>query len=139
MSEILTPAGRGFRIGVTMLALMMVQCGGKAMPRPGATADDPATPADPPSSPAAVMGSALLSWQPPTERVDGSTVELSGYRVYVGAAPGDWLAEIDLDNPGLTSYLVEGLAAGTWFFTVTAVDDTGLESGPSAIASKTIG
>jgi len=84
-------------------------------------------------------GSATLSWQPPVERTDGSPLtDLAGYRIYYGNAPDDLRQAVKLDNPGVTSYVVENLSRGTWYFTMTAFDTSGLESDHSSIGSKTI-
>jgi len=84
-------------------------------------------------------GSATLSWQPPVERTDGSPLtDLAGYRIYFGAAPDSLGQAVTLDNPGVTSYVVENLSQGTWYFAMTAFDAAGLESDLSAIGSKTI-
>lgn len=87
-----------------------------------------------------VTGSATLSWQPPTERTDGSALSnLSGYRIYYGTAQGNYPNLVRLTNPGLTSYVIENLAGGTWYFVMTAVDGGGLESARTNPVSKTIG
>jgi hypothetical protein len=39
---------------------------------------------------------------------------------------------------GLTSYTIDDLAAGTWYFSVGAYSSSGAESAGSNIASKTI-
>ena len=88
---------------------------------------------------AIVNGTATLSWQPPTQRTDGSVLDnLAGYHILWGASPGSYTNRIRLDNPGLTSYVVENLASGTWYFVMTALDATGAESDHSAVGSKTI-
>jgi hypothetical protein len=84
-------------------------------------------------------GSATLSWQPPVERTDGSPLtDLAGYRIYYGNTPDDLRQAVKLDNPGVTTYVVENLSRGTWYFAMTAVDAGGLESDHSSIGSKTI-
>ena len=44
----------------------------------------------------------------------------SGYRVYVGNAPGSYLGYLDA-GPA-TNYTVTGLGSGTYYFAVTAYD-----------------
>jgi hypothetical protein len=75
-------------------------------------------------------GAVTLAWQPPTENADGSPLtNLAGYRIYVGTAAGVYNhSEIMLDNPGLTTYVIENLTHGTYYFAATAVKSTGLES-----------
>jgi hypothetical protein len=84
-------------------------------------------------------GSATLSWMAPTERTDGSVLtNLAGFKVYWGNQPGSYPNEITIDNPGITTYVVDSLTSGTWYFTTTAFDSNGLESEFSNGASKTI-
>lgn len=88
---------------------------------------------------ARALGSASLSWQPPTQRTDGSALtDLVGYRIHIGSAPGVYAQVISLDNPGLSSYVVEGLGSGTWYFAMTALDQQGRESDYSNTAAKVI-
>lgn len=89
---------------------------------------------------AVASGTATLTWTPPTENTDGSPlVDLAGYIVYWGTAPGDYTSSATLSNPGLTSYVVENLASGrTYYFATTAYNGGGLESGFSNMASKAI-
>ncbi len=43
---------------------------------------------------------------------------------------------MDLDNPGLTEYVIEGLSSGAYYFTMTAYDALGVESRYSNVVSK---
>jgi hypothetical protein len=84
-------------------------------------------------------GSATLSWQPPTSNTDGSPLtNLAGYVVRYGTSPDQLSTEVRIDNPGLTTYMVSGLAPATWYFRISAFNSSGVESSPSATASKTI-
>jgi hypothetical protein len=84
-------------------------------------------------------GSATVSWVPPTERTDGSALsDLAGFRVYYGKDSAALDQVQTAANPGLTTYVVQNLAPATWYFVVRAYTTTGMESGPSNIASKTI-
>jgi len=90
--------------------------------------------------PGSTTGAATLSWTPPLSRTDGSALtNLSGYRIYYGNAPGQFGSPITINNPGITTYVVENLQAGTYYFVVTAVDSAGGESAASNSASKTVG
>jgi hypothetical protein len=85
------------------------------------------------------MGSATLSWTAPTQRTDGSALtNLAGFKVYWGKQQGSYTNQVTLDNPGITTYVVDNLASGTWYFVTTAFDTGGVESGFSNAASKTI-
>jgi len=84
-------------------------------------------------------GTALLSWTPPTENTDGSSLtDLVGYKIRYGVSPGSYSDTITINNPGLTSYLVENLASGDWYFVMTAFNSTGIESSSSIEVSKTV-
>jgi sarcosine oxidase gamma subunit len=88
---------------------------------------------------AVTIGSATLSWTPPTQNTDGSGLtDLAGYNLYWGSSSGNYTESAALDNPGLTSYVVENLTAGSWYFVITAVNSDGVESGYSGQAVKTI-
>jgi hypothetical protein len=45
---------------------------------------------------------------------------------------------IQLANPGLTTYVVEGLAPGMYYFAVKAYTSAGTESDTSNVVSKTV-
>ena len=84
-------------------------------------------------------GTALLSWNPPTENEDNSALtDLTGYRIYYGVSSGNYTDSVVVNNPGLTSYLIDNLASTTWYFAMTAVNSSGIESALSAEVSKTI-
>lgn len=89
---------------------------------------------------AANTGTATLSWSPPTERADGSPIgQLAGYEVLYGQRSRDYDTVVEINNPGITRYMIESLGPGTWYFAVKAVTTDGLESAPSQEVSKTIG
>jgi PKD repeat protein len=84
-------------------------------------------------------GTATLSWDPPTTNVDGSPLTgLSGYKVYYGTASGNYTQTINVGN--VTAYIAANLTDGlTYYFTVTASDTLGNESGYSNEVSKITG
>jgi len=85
-------------------------------------------------------GTASLSWVPPTERRDGSALtNLAGYGIAYGSNSREYDQHITIDNPGITTYLVEGLSDGTWYFSVFAYDADGMTSGFSNEGYKQIG
>jgi hypothetical protein len=84
-------------------------------------------------------GSVELSWQAPTENEDGSPLtDLAGYKVYWGTTPGEYPNSITIDNPGVMTYLVDNLAANTYYFVATAFNTDGTESAPSDMATATL-
>jgi hypothetical protein len=88
---------------------------------------------------AVATGSVTLSWLPPTENTDGSPLlDLAGYRIHWGFSQSDYPNSVTIDNPGLTSYVVENLLPGTYFFSATALNRSGVESIFAAPATKTV-
>lgn len=88
---------------------------------------------------ATAVGSATLSWTPPTQKTDGSPLtDLAGYKIYWGTSKGNYTHSATLSNPGLTSYVIDQLTPATWYFVATAFDSSGVESSFSNAASKTI-
>jgi hypothetical protein len=84
-------------------------------------------------------GSAMLSWNPPTQNTDGSALtNLAGYRVYWGTSQNNLSNSVTLSNPGLSSYVVDQLTPATWHFALTAVNSAGVESAYSNTASKQV-
>ncbi len=84
-------------------------------------------------------GTALMSWTPPTDNTDDSTLtDLAGFKIYYGTFPGEYDRTITINNPGLSSYLVENLASSDWFFVMTAFNSSGIESAYSAEVYKEI-
>jgi hypothetical protein len=94
------------------------------------------TPTSPPPS---STGSATLSWIRPTTNTDGSPLtDLAGFKVYWGTASGLYQEQRIVNNPAATTWVVNNLTAGRWYFAVSAVDLSGAESGKSSEASKLI-
>jgi hypothetical protein len=84
-------------------------------------------------------GSATLMWTPPTQNTDGSPLtNLVGYKIYWGTSQSDLTNSVTLNNAGLSSYVVEQLTPATWYFAVTAINSTGIESTFSNGASKRV-
>jgi hypothetical protein len=85
------------------------------------------------------VGSATVRWMPPTQNTDGSPLtDLAGYRIYWGTAPDDFSNSTTIKTVGLTTYVVENLAPGRYYFAMTALNAAGRESELTAAASKTI-
>jgi len=84
-------------------------------------------------------GTALLSWTPPTENTDNSPLtDLAGYKIYYGTSPATYSNTEIINNPGLTSFLIENLASADWYFVMTSFNSSGIESSYSTEISKTI-
>ena len=84
-------------------------------------------------------GSATLSWVAPTLRTDGSPLtDLTGYKILYGRMSGIYDYQIDIDNPGMLTYVIENLASGNWYFALTAYDSAGVESDRSNEVTRQI-
>ena len=84
-------------------------------------------------------GSATLSWTPPTENDDGSTLtDLAGFRIQYGTSASALTQTVQVSNPGVATYVVTGLSSGSWFFAVKSYNTGGAESANSTVVSKTI-
>lgn len=84
-------------------------------------------------------GSVTLSWTAPTEREDGTPLlDLTGYRIHYGRMSETYDYKIEIDNPGIVSYVVDNLDPGKWYFVAQTYDSAGLESNFSNEVSKKI-
>jgi hypothetical protein len=82
--------------------------------------------------------SVTLTWTPPTENEDGTPLtNLGGYRIRYGSQSGTYTNVVTLSNPGLATYVLGGLAAGTYYVVISAYSQSGVESGYSNEAAAT--
>lgn len=87
-----------------------------------------------------VIGSASLAWQAPTQNEDGTPLtDLAGYVVRYSKNPGNLDQKVTLSSPSTTSVVINNLIEGTWFFTLSSVNSSGVESRPTGAVSKVIG
>jgi hypothetical protein len=122
------------------LALLLSACSGASVvSSTSTTATGGATSTASSTSASSTDGTATLSWSAPTENADGTPVtDLAGYRVYYGTSPGDLSQSIEVSGAQTTTYEVENLPAGTYYFAVAAYNTSGVESAQSNVGSKTI-
>ncbi|HEV2229592.1 MAG TPA: putative Ig domain-containing protein [Steroidobacteraceae bacterium] len=84
-------------------------------------------------------GNVTISWTPPTENTNGTALtNLAGYHLYYGTSQSSLNQKVNITNAGLASYVVSNLTAGTWYFTLTAVNSLGVESPRSAILTTSV-
>lgn len=94
----------------------------------------------PTTAPGNVSGSASVSWLPPQQNADGSALtDMAGFRIYYGSGADSLTEVVNIASVGVTRYVIDNLAAGTWFFAVRAFNTAGVEGELSNVASKTIG
>jgi hypothetical protein len=84
-------------------------------------------------------GSAILSWLAPTTNADGSALtDLAGFHIYFGTNQNSLNQTVDVNSPTETSYVINGLAQGTYYFSIVAYNSAGVDSNDSNMVSKTI-
>jgi hypothetical protein len=84
-------------------------------------------------------GAAKLTWVAPTENTNGQSVSnLAGYYIYYGTDESDLSQIISVAGADTTTYVVDGLGSGTYYFAVRAYNTMGVDSAQSDIASVTI-
>lgn len=65
-----------------------------------------------------------ISWHPPTTNEDGSPLtDLSGFEIRYGQRSGAYTHAVDVNDPAAAHYVVDGLAPGSYFFTLVARND----------------
>ena len=85
------------------------------------------------------LGSVTLTWTPPTLNENGTALsDLTAYRIYYGTESRSYTRSVEIDNPGLASYVLEDLVPDTYYFVATAVNSQGVESGFSNEAVKPV-
>jgi hypothetical protein len=84
-------------------------------------------------------GSVTLDWTAPTENTNGTPLtNLGGYWIYYGTSANALTKTIQIANPGIVTYVISNLSPGTWYFAVSAYTTADVQSGRSAVASKTL-
>ena len=61
-----------------------------------------------------------------------------GYKVRYGTSPTSLTRILDIGSPAITTAVIEGLASGTWYFTVASYTNVGIESAQTRAVSKTV-
>ena len=87
----------------------------------------------------AATGAVTLYWSAPTTNEDGTPLtDLAGYRIYWQINSGGFRSSVSIGNPGITSYVVENLAPGTYEFAATSYNSAGIESEFSNTTTRTV-
>ena len=121
MQRKLQNGSKVFAVAALIAALAVAACGAPETPISSGT----------------VVGTAVVTWEAPTTRMDGTPLtDIAGYKVYYRTTAGN-APPVEVGNT--TSYTVTGLQAGeTYIFSVTTVDSLGNESGNWNEVSATI-
>ncbi len=84
-------------------------------------------------------GAATVHWNPPTQNTNGTTLtNLAGYIINYGTNSSSLTSSVKVTNAGLTSYQIDNLTKGTYYFAVAAYNTSGQTSSLSGKVSKTI-
>ncbi|HEX8947797.1 MAG TPA: fibronectin type III domain-containing protein [Dissulfurispiraceae bacterium] len=124
---------------VSLLMLSPFGCGGGGGNGGGSSASGTlgSLVASPPVTP--LPSPKTLSWDAPTTYTDGTALsDLAGYKIYIGASPGNYTKSVDVGNVTTCTIDSLSLAPGTYYFAATAYDAEGKESVFSNEVSKTI-
>lgn len=85
------------------------------------------------------VGSVMLSWTAPTTNTNGSAItDLAGYQIAYGTSASRLTHSIKVNGTGLTNYLVDNLTPGTWYFSISAYNGSGILSPPTAVVSASV-
>ncbi len=86
-----------------------------------------------------VAGGASVQWVAPPSKMDGSPLDdLAGYRISYGRTADELDNSVYIEDPNATSYTIDSLESGVWYFAVSAVNASGLEGAPSIAVQKSI-
>jgi hypothetical protein len=85
------------------------------------------------------LGAMILSWTAPTENTDGSALtDLAGFKLYYGTSAGSYTHQVRIDNPSISTYLIDNLLPKTYYVVATSFNQAGVESSYSNMAIKTV-
>jgi hypothetical protein len=97
---------------------------------------DVTTPSTPPPP---TTGSATVNWVPPTQNTNGTALtNLAGVRIYYGTSQSSLSQVIQVASTTQTTYTINSLASGTYYFGAVAYTTAGTESAMSALVSTTV-
>lgn len=85
---------------------------------------------------------AMISWSVPTQREDGSSLsvkDLSGYEIYYTTDDSSVSGVFKIAGGGVSSYTASNLAAGNYYFSISAIDLSGFKSALSNLVSIRFG
>lgn len=81
--------------------------------------------------------SAVLSWDNPTTNTDGSAyTNAAGTRIAYGTRADALVQVVEIPNPNIDTYTLDGLTPGEWFFGAKAFNTNGTESVLSNLVTK---
>ena len=85
----------------------------------------------------ATNGTASLSWLSPTINSTGS-LEVEGYHIYFGSSATNLTHVVSVESPSATSFVINNLPAGDWYFGIASYNAQKIESSMSPIVNVSI-
>ena len=83
--------------------------------------------------------STTLTWTAPTQNEDGSALtDLAGFKIFYGTSSRNYTNEIRIDNPSITTYVVENLTPDTYYFAAKAFNSADEDSQYSGELVRTV-
>jgi hypothetical protein len=124
-------------LALIAVSAVLAGCGGGGASSPQSASSQNSSAAS--ASDEGGVGQATLSWMAPDENTDGTPLtNLAGYRIYYGTVADVLDQVIDIPSVGVTTYVVENLTAGTYYFSIRAYNSAGAESALSNVVSDPI-
>lgn len=127
-----------------LICTSLVACGDSGTP-PGnssaASASGASTNSGSTSSSVPSDKSTTLSWSPPMQNSDGSSLtNLAGYTLHYGTSSQDYTGSVEITDPTKTSYVVSGsnFPPGTYYFAISAYNAQQVSSPFSGEISVTV-
>jgi hypothetical protein len=65
-------------------------------------------------------------------------MDLAGYKIYYRKSSGSYVQEVRIDNPSISTYVVDQLSPDTYYFAATAFNTSGVESSFSSEVARTV-
>ena len=65
-------------------------------------------------------------------------LQFAGYKIYWGTTPGSYPNSVTINNPSISTYVVDNLAPGTYEFVATSFNTALIESAFSNSTTKVV-
>jgi len=80
-----------------------------------------------------------LTWTPLIKNTDGSVLtDLTAYKIYYGLSEVNYPNEIRIDNPGISTFVIDNLSPNTYYFISVSINSAEFESDFSNVAIKVV-
>src|SRR5579863_9420023 len=139
MMRMLRLIGTKTRLAGIAATVVLAACGGGGGSPSSSSSQGPQSASGTSLSDQGTSGQATLSWTAPEENTDGSALtNLAGFRIYYGTSTDAMNTVIDIPSVGISTFVVDNLGSGTYYFSIRAYNSDGAESALSKIVSDII-